>query len=599
MKMKFFSQNKIAHGVIFLALVGAVGFGLYAERFEDNLSAARSGANLASKGGAAQHSATFTGRSLSMTRSAKTSAADAASFDGKNVATQALAQHNLDTSLAAASMTQEQMARFEMPADFVPSSADGKTDSAPFSRIHLTEFSSGAKAIVLLGADLNAVARWYGMSSAGFRDFLLSDGSIYLDRKGRLLHIDGGLSAGRAAGGNMQASTASTGAATAAVSPFPLEQTFQLHTKPGSSRILYLNFSGEGRNPAFSLDGMPSTFSDAERIVIQKAWQRVAEDYAPFDVDITTEKPVAILGKIGATILISPQANSAGGYAYLNSFMSLGAGVPPAFCFPNNLANSEKPIGECISHELGHTLGLSHQGVLPSNPYYTGQGSGETGWAPIMGVGYYKNLTQWAKGEFANANNKTDAYAIMARQGLNPQQDDHGNSIALADPMRSESANGYYNHSAQGVIETPGDVDVMSFYAGAGNASFTVSGAALGGNLDVALQLLDVNGKVLASSNPADALAKSISAVLPLQGTYFLSVSGAGRGDPLTTGYSNYGSLGNYSIKGMTALLTATVPVTITPPVSAVARAPEVLSTPIVVAGRFRCRNDDSSSMCK
>ena len=38
----------------------------------------------------------------------------------------------------------------------------------------------------------------------------------------------------------------------------------------------------------FDTDGTPSTFSASELAVVQDAWQRVAEDYAPFDVDVTT-----------------------------------------------------------------------------------------------------------------------------------------------------------------------------------------------------------------------------------------------------------------------------------------------------------------------
>jgi serralysin len=48
----------------------------------------------------------------------------------------------------------------------------------------------------------------------------------------------------------------------------------------------------------------------------------------------------------------------------------------------------EKYTAEAISHEVGHTLGLSHDGrITPSEGYYAGHGSGDTGWAPIMGVG--------------------------------------------------------------------------------------------------------------------------------------------------------------------------------------------------------------------
>ncbi len=49
---------------------------------------------------------------------------------------------------------------------------------------------------------------------------------------------------------------------------------------------------------------------------------------------------------------------------------------------------NEKYTAEAISHEVGHTLGLSHDGrITPSEGYYAGHGSGDTGWAPIMGVG--------------------------------------------------------------------------------------------------------------------------------------------------------------------------------------------------------------------
>ncbi len=467
-------------------------------------------------------------------------------------------------ALAPVALSAGMMAQMELPASFVPASADGSTENSPFAQINLKTFSSGAEAIAALGDHLNAVAQWYGMSHQSFRQLLLSDNSVHLDRKGRMLHIDAGLAgvtattttpaAGTAAGSSMQAATVTTASATTLASPFPLEQTFKLHTKPGSSRVLYLNFVGQGTNPAFDLDKLPATFSNAERLMIQKIWQRVTEDYAPFDVDITTEALLAPAGKIGATILITPRASTAGGYAYLNSFSTFAVGAAPAFCFPNNLANSEKPIAECISHELGHTLGLTHQGANPSTAYYAGQGVGDTGWAPIMGVSYYKNLTQWSKGEYTNANNKQDAYAVMSRQGLKPLNDDHGNTIAFADALASTVSNGLNNLSASGVIETPGDVDMFRFVAGAGSVSFKVAGATVGSNLDVALQIIDGNGTVLASANTVNVLSGAISVNLPAQGTYFLSVTGAGNGDPLKTGYSNYGSLGQYSISGTSAL---------------------------------------------
>ncbi len=448
-----------------------------------------------------------------------------------------------------------QLAEFEkmaMPADFVPASADGSTENAPFARINLAEFSSGQRAIDLLGADLAPVANWYGMTAASLSQLLLGDASVHLDRKGRIVHIDEGAGA-TASGATANATTATSGATSIVATPFPLDQTFKLHTKPGATRVLFLDFNGQGSYPAFDLDRIPSTFSDAERLLIQKVWQRVAEDYAAFDVDVTTEAPALAAGKIGATVLITPQSSAAGGYAYLNSFSTFAANAAPAFCFPNNLANSEKPIGECVSHEAGHTLGLQHQGTAGS-AYYTGHGDGLTGWAPIMGVGYYKNLTQWSKGEYLGANNKEDAYAVMARRGLLPRGDDHGNSLLTATSLFGVSANGLSNLGAGGLISAPGDVDMFRIDAGAGLLSLKAAGAALGANVDIALQLFDASGRLLASANPLAELNASLSVNLALPGTYYLSVKGAGKGAALSTGYSNYGSIGKYSISGSSAL---------------------------------------------
>jgi hypothetical protein len=54
---------------------------------------------------------------------------------------------------------------------------------------------------------------------------------------------------------------------------------------------------------------------------------------------------------------------------------------------------------------------------------------------------------------------------------------------------------------------------------------------------------------VIASANPDTLTDASVSATLAA-GTYYLRISGAGRGDVLADGYSNYASIGQYSISG-------------------------------------------------
>jgi PKD repeat protein len=352
----------------------------------------------------------------------------------------------------------------------------------------------------------------------------------------------------------------------------PLADTFKLHSRPSARRIIYLDFNGHvisgaawnstdngGRDivaPAWDMDGSPGTFSDVERTRIQQIWQRVAEDFAPFDVDVTTELASESLitrssssdEYYGTRVLISPISSyfgSYGGIAYVGAFDDVGDYYKPALVFPENLGpNGEKYIAEAITHEAGHNLGLNHDGTTTGQSYYSGHGSGTTGWAPIMGAGYYQNLTQWSKGEYANANNKQDDLAVMQTYGLPHRADDHGNTAASASYFPAGS-----QISAQGVIERNTDVDVLAFTTGAGVISLAINATDLGPNLDVLVELRDAGGTLLAVNNPADQV-NAIVYYSVAAGTYFLHVRGSGKGDPLSTGYSSYGSLGQYSISG-------------------------------------------------
>ena len=53
----------------------------------------------------------------------------------------------------------------------------------------------------------------------------------------------------------------------------------------------------------FDQDGDPTTFSDGELSAIAGVWQRVAEDYAPFSVDVTTEEPAAFGPNTGRVLI--------------------------------------------------------------------------------------------------------------------------------------------------------------------------------------------------------------------------------------------------------------------------------------------------------
>lgn len=350
--------------------------------------------------------------------------------------------------------------------------------------------------------------------------------------------------------------------------PFPAGQTFLLNSLPGASKTVYLDFnghvtSGTGWNNQFfggasfttdplSFEGTAGTFSDNELFRIQRIWERVAEDFLPFHVNVTTqEPPLSSLIRSGGgdtqwgvRVVIGPGnwLAGAGGVAFLDSFN--WNSDTPCFVFSNALGNSEKSIAEATSHEVGHTLGLEHDGQ-GGNEYYTGHGSGATGWAPIMGVGYNRELVQWSKGEYTNATQTQDDLAIITSlNGFTYRTDGNGNSTGTATPLTLVGNSG----TANGIIERNTDIDFFSFNTTGGNVVVNLTPFYRGPNLDILAKLYNSSGTEIASNNPTSTLNASFNVSLS-SGNYFLSVQGTGKaaaGSDL--GYSNYGSLGYYSI---------------------------------------------------
>ncbi|MDB6031465.1 MAG: hypothetical protein JWM16_1803 [Verrucomicrobiales bacterium] len=373
------------------------------------------------------------------------------------------------------------------------------------------------------------------------------------------------------------------------VSPFPASLAF--HSKPGSSNVLFLNFAGEvvsntawnnslGRTSvvavAFSTDADDTTFSDAEQVAIKRIWQRIAEDYMPFDMDVTTERP-AVFGPRTAHALITRStdssgaanpSSSAGGVGYVDVFgTSYYAKYRPAWIYFNNLSSNESFIAEAASHEIGHNLGLSHDGKTDGTEYYGGHGTGNISWGPIMGTGYNRNVSQWSKGDYYLANNLEDDLDIIGAHTAY-RQDDHGDTPATATPLfisgttnvvsttpETDPANA--NPSNKGILERNSDVDVFSFTSGTGPVNLTINpwimpSGTRGGNLDLSVELRDANGTLIQTNNPDTLTTAQIQAVLN-QGVYYLYVRNAGVGDPLSatpSGYSPYGSVGQYFISG-------------------------------------------------
>ena len=377
------------------------------------------------------------------------------------------------------------------------------------------------------------------------------------------------------------------------VNPFPADIIF--HSRMGAPNVLYLDFTGEnvtgtawndsmGRLSipavAFSIDSDFTTFSDAERLAIKRIWQRVAEDYAPFNIDVTTERPPSFNTRTAHALITrntdangeENPASTSGGVAYVGVFgTTTYARYRPAWIYANNLGGEESYIAEAVSHEVGHNFGLSHDGTTDGSDYYGGHGSGETSWGPLMGTGYNRNVSQWSKGEYYRANNTQDDLATLAGK-LTYRVDDHGDSTAASsslmvssdglisattpetDPQNFSTAN-------KGVLDRSTDVDMFSFTTGTGAITLRVnpwvvaSGRTRGGNVDLIAQLYNASGQLILTANASTTTGAILQANL-LAGVYYLAVRSTGVGTPTDaapSGYSAYGSIGQYFITGSVA----------------------------------------------
>lgn len=427
-------------------------------------------------------------------------------------------------------------------------------------RVSLAHRAHGEQALRMLDGQLAHAAALNDLSATRLSAILRRDPTAWLDTEGRLLYLD------------RAPSNPVTHAPTTA--RFPLDQTFALHSKPGSQRTIFIDFDGAvvsgtqwntesgvstTAQPAWSLDGDPATFSSTERTAIQDIWLQVSEDYAPFDVDVTTEDPgTAALQRssladqvYGAHALVTPSdeaatdicgADGCGGVAYTDVFDEVSASHhQPAWVFPQMLGDDPKAIGEAVAHEVGHNLSLDHDGHPDA-----GYDLGHDPWAPIMGAGYYQPIVQWSKGDYAGANNHEDDLAMIAGHGLDLRADEAGDSIALA-ALVPPTGTAY--------ITTRTDKDFYALGACTGHVSISALPAPLSPDLDIELRLYRLDGSLVTSANPVSArvsdavasgMSASIATTLPA-GVYVVSVDGVGNGTPVT-GYDDYASIGAYTL---------------------------------------------------
>jgi hypothetical protein len=329
------------------------------------------------------------------------------------------------------------------------------------------------------------------------------------------------------------------------------------NSHPNAAATLYLDFDGHRVQSAYWNGGAPincatSALSDAQ---ITEIFNRVAEDFRPFDINVTTDstKFLAAPLEMRIRIIVTPTSNwrpNVGGISYITSFT--WGDDTPGFVFSDRMENNPKYIAECCSHEIGHTLGLFHQSRYneqgaQTESYHTGNGSGEIGWAPIMGNSYGKNMSGWNVGptQYSSTENQDNLQVITTDNGFGYRADDFENDL------NETSVNlGVNNFRLTGVISTGNDVDVFQFVVSEKSRIHIevkpggINETAAGVNMDIQLSIYNDKKERVGIYNPEETVSISTDVILNA-GKYFIMIEGVGNAN-----MNEYSSLGSYTIEG-------------------------------------------------
>ena len=337
----------------------------------------------------------------------------------------------------------------------------------------------------------------------------------------------------------------------------PLEDFLNLESNPGASKTLYMDFDGHhsvndgwGHNitfPPYNTAGGTGTFTDQEKSDIINHWREVVEDFAPYDINVTTKDPgTAALIRSNSSDqnygirCVMTQAtngfgNGIGGVAFLNSFRN-NVDTP---CFAFNKGLGAGPM--TVSHEVGHTFGLSHDG-LNSQGYHPGSSGGNPGWGPIMGAPFGRQLAQWSIGDYPGSTTTQNDTAIISNSsnGVGRYADDHSDSFVSGTVFD-------INNQMTGMINSQSDLDALTFTVPAGDVNISVRNVDHGPNVDLTYELYLNSPLTLVDDFDPLGTSDAEKTYALEAGTYTILIDGTYQ--TKTNGpVSDYGSLGRYTV---------------------------------------------------
>jgi MYXO-CTERM domain-containing protein len=218
------------------------------------------------------------------------------------------------------------------------------------------------------------------------------------------------------------------------------------------------------------------------------------------------------------------------------------------YCCENHIYGDAYGTGRIVNHEAGHGWGLRHDGGDDGGEYFNGFEEFE--WTPLMGNvwpgdRWDEALFQFSKGQYESATNDEDDFEIIT-ESVELVEDDIPDTTALTLDGATVAASANW-----GQIHRNTDSDAWTFQVGAaGHAILKIARLEDkgGGMLDVDATLVDAAGKEVAHDNPKTARYANLDVELS-PGDYKLVVKGGAEGD-LAEGFTNYSSVGLYSIEG-------------------------------------------------
>ncbi|HLR94649.1 MAG TPA: hypothetical protein VK053_09000, partial [Jiangellaceae bacterium] len=209
---------------------------------------------------------------------------------------------------------------------------------------------------------------------------------------------------------------------------------------PESTKTIFLNFEGveltntywnEESGEAISVGASGLNAAQQEQV-----WAAVAEDYAPFGVNVVIDsdpegealhKSSGDDQAYGVEVVVyageGGPADGAGGVALMNSFGQEGYNT--AFVSVDGTGGGNPlDVGLASSHEAGHTFGLFHDSHEDSDSGYYSPGDPSNVWGPIMGAPYGSPLSQWSDASYGGGltldgddNEQDDVADITDREG--------------------------------------------------------------------------------------------------------------------------------------------------------------------------------------